>query len=174
MVSEPQPIARHVRIAVAAILRAAAKQVEDAEKERYAAENPVKTRDPMVSHRIDADGQPVTIGTVAVNKGRMTVAIDPGEAMPYVIERYGPDAVEEIHRIREQYCNSLIAEAKAARAAGKPLPPGVTITVAPPFTAFYPERGTDGLAEIQAMIRDDMLDLQNILNVPAELTGRDQ
>ena len=163
MVSEPPPVSSPQLIAIAAALREAAAAVEQREKAIFAAAHPVKTRIPALSHRCGPDGEPTAIGTVSVTPGRPTFHIDKAEAIPYLIDRYGPDAVEQTIVIRPQYETSLIAEAKAARAAKNPLPPGVSVTTGARFTTYRTEPGVDGLAEVTAMVRDGVLDLRSIL-----------
>lgn len=159
----PEQPTRQMRIAVARMLIDEAQKILDADRRVFAQENEVQTRLPVTTHRTGPDGRGIRIGSVTVNPGHASFEIDYGEAIPYMIERWGEQAVELAPRLREPYLNSLKAEAQAAEKQGKPLPPGVSVTYGEPYTAYYPNKQVDGLAEIAAMIREGVLDLGSIL-----------
>ena len=166
----------HMRVAVAAAIRKVAAAAETVEKKRFlAAGNLPGTRLPCASAETTGpDGQPLTFGTVSVNKGRKTTVIDIDDAyaIPYMIDRYGEDSA--VYTLTAQAVKSLEAEAKAAYEAGKPLPPGVTVTESygDPTVAWNAEPDDNAaVAEIAAMIRSGHIDLAAVLGAfaPPEL-----
>lgn len=159
----PDPPPPHMRIAFAKAVRDEADRILQAERSQFSEKHAPETRIPAMSHLLDAHGRRVRIGSVTVNHGPVSIDVDLGEAIPYIQERYGQHAVQMVPEIREQYLNSYKAEARAAYDAGKPLPPGATVMVGDPQTAYYPNRDVDGLAVIATMIRDGELDLAALL-----------
>lgn len=176
-------IPSHLRIAALKILGDAIGSVAAGERASFARANPRGTRLPVVSHRVDEAGDPIQLGAVAVEKGRTSFSIaDEEAAIDYLVDRYGAQAVEEVTelRIRPQYANSLLAEAKKAHADKKPLPPGVHVSTAPRHTTFAKTRGvTDEqlFDELMTMIRDGRLELRQLFDgatFPPELISGEQ
>lgn len=165
-------ITPELRVAVAAEYARRVSQVERREKDEIRDEFPIGTRLPVVSDAIGEDGRPVTIGTVSVKRppgdGKPRIELDEAVVLPWAVEQFGEDAVEEIVRLRPQYRDSVIAAAKTALANGQPLPPGVTVTKPVPGAPVVEWRRADGIdaaKELAAMARRGVLNINEVLEL---------
>ncbi|MFI6168871.1 hypothetical protein ACIBCN_18970 [Nocardia sp. NPDC051052] len=160
-----------MRIAVAGILADAAKAVFDSSKTTFAGRHLSGERRVVTSHRRDADGNPIRLGQVSVMPGNTTVAIvDIAVVAAWLVDTFKvtPDEViEHVPQLTAQWKKTVEEAAKKAAQARQPLPPGVTVATADPHGRFDRQKGIDGVAEVAAMIRDQVMALTDVLALAA-------
>lgn len=171
-------ITRALRIAVAAEYRKLADRIERDEKALFVADNPIGTKQIVVSDLMDETGRQIRIGAVQIKEPTTREPrfdIDESVAIPWVQETWNSaaDVVEEVPamlRLRPQYRLSLIVAAKTALTEGRDLPPGVTVmpsTPSNPVVSWTPAKGVDAGAMLTAMAKRKAIDVPAILALEA-------